>query len=42
MGTKTGYEIVYCDMNEWAGREVVGTKMGYEIVCMMQSRKVIY
>ena len=32
MGTKSGYEIVDCDMKEEVGRELVRMKTGYEIV----------
>ena len=32
MGTKMGYEIVYCVMQEGAGRELMGTKTRYKMV----------
>ena len=34
VGMKTRYEIVYCGMKEGAGG-TVGTKTGYETVCMI-------
>ena len=41
MGTKIGYDIVYCNMKEGSERESMGSKTGYENVHMINSRKVI-
>ena len=42
MDTETGYEIVYGDMKEGARRGPVSTKTGYETVCRIPSKEVVY
>jgi len=41
-GYEDGHELVYHDMKEGVKREPVGTKTGYETVCMIQSKNIIY
>ena len=38
-GTKTGYDIVYCNIEKGAKREPVAAMMGHDIVCM---KEVVY